>query len=244
MKLKTINLRKSFNGKVVLDNINLDIDDFHSLAVIGPSGSGKSTFLRIIAGLLMPDSGDVYINDEPVPADEKKLNDYRKTIGVVFQSYNLFPHLTAVENIVLPLTQVHRIERHRALETTEKLLNRFQLIEHRDKKPSELSGGQQQRVAVARALALDSKFLLFDEPTSALDPELTAEVLNMINELERQEKDLILVTHEMGFARHSCDRVIFMDNGRILEQGSSRDVFTNPKTVELRNFLNKILEWR
>lgn len=244
MKLKIDNLHKAFDGKVVLDGINLELENFHSLAIIGPSGGGKSTLLRIIAGLQKPDEGHISVNEKNIEFNEKFLKDYRKHIGVVFQSYNLFPHLTALKNIVLPLVEVHKIEKTKAEDIAKNLLKRFQLEEHGHKKPQELSGGQQQRVAVARALATDSKFLLFDEPTSALDPELTSEVLNMIKELDDQEKDLILVTHEMGFARQSCDYTLFMANGKIIEHGKSDDIFLNPKTPELKNFLDKILEWR
>lgn len=244
MRLNLKNISKSFGDKTVLKDINIELNDFHSLAIIGPSGSGKSTLLRIIAGLLRPSSGEIEIDGEKLDFNEKSLNDYRKTIGVVFQSYNLFPHLTAIQNIVLPLTKVHKVPKDRAIKIASELLDRFQLSEHANKKPIQLSGGQQQRVAVARALSTQSKFLLFDEPTSALDPELTSEVLDVIKELENQHKDLILVTHEMGFARQSCDYVIFISDGQVLEHGSSEDIFTNPKTSELKNFLNKILEWR
>lgn len=244
MKLSINNLTKSFNDKVVLRNISVELENCHSLAIIGPSGGGKSTLLRILAGLQKPSSGEIYINDVKVPSTEKELHEYRKTIGVVFQSLNLFPHITALENIVLPLVNVHGYKRQKALQLADELLHRFQLEEHKNKKPSQLSGGQQQRAAIARALAIDSKFLLFDEPTSALDPELTSEVLDMINELEGQKKDLILVTHEMGFARQSCDYIVFIADGQVLEQGNSKNLFDSPKTPELKNFLNKILEWR
>ncbi len=244
MKLSINNLTKSFNDKVVLRNISVELENCHSLAIIGPSGGGKSTLLRILAGLQKPSSGEIYINDVRVPSTEKELREYRKTIGVVFQSLNLFPHITALENIVLPLVNVHGYKRQNAVQLADELLHRFQLEEHKNKKPSQLSGGQQQRAAIARALAIDSKFLLFDEPTSALDPELTSEVLDMINELEGQKKDLILVTHEMGFARQSCDYIVFISDGQVLEHGNSKNLFDSPKTPELKNFLNKILEWR
>lgn len=244
MKLVLKNLTKSFNDKIVLKNINLELENISTLAVIGPSGGGKSTLLRILAGLQKPSSGDVFINDVKIASTEKTLNEYRKTIGIVFQSYNLFPHMSALENIVLPLVHVHKHSKERAHQLAEELLIRFQLDQHQSKKPFQLSGGQQQRVAIARALSIDAKLLLFDEPTSALDPELTSEVLNMINELENQKKDLILVTHEMGFAHHSCDYIIFLSDGEILEHGYSKEIFNSPKSPELKNFLNRILEWR
>ncbi|MDD3269688.1 MAG: amino acid ABC transporter ATP-binding protein [Syntrophomonadaceae bacterium] len=244
MKLNLKNLNKSFNDKPVLKNINLELADFHSLAIIGPSGGGKSTLLRILAGLQKPSQGEVLINGIKLASNEKDLNEYRKTLGVVFQSYNLFPHLTALENIVLPMVHAHNYNEKNAVQRAKELLRGFQLDEHEDKKPHQLSGGQMQRVAIARALAIDSKFLLLDEPTSALDPELTSEVLAMINKLEEQQKDLILVTHEMGFARQSCDYIVFIADGQVLEHGQSANIFCSPQTPELKNFLNKILEWR
>lgn len=244
MKLSLNNLTKTFDCKLVLRNITLDLHDFHSLAIIGPSGGGKTTLLKILAGLQKPTSGEVYVNGEKISSSERELNEYRKTVGMVFQSYNLFPHLSALENIILPLVQVHKYTRPQAAHKAGDLLERFQLADHQHKKPHQLSGGQQQRVAIARALAIDSKFLLLDEPTSALDPELTSEVLDTIHTLKEQDKDLILVTHEMGFARQSCDHIVFVSEGQILEHGSSENIFTAPQTPELKSFLNKILEWR
>ncbi|CDX02730.1 L-cystine import ATP-binding protein TcyC [bioreactor metagenome] len=244
MKLKISNLEKAFAGKTVLKDINIDLEHFRSLAIIGPSGGGKSTLLRMLAGLQRPDRGEIHINGERIDYSETLLHEYRKTIGVVFQSYNLFPHLTALDNITLPLTVVHKFSKEKAEIIALDLLDRFQLKVHMDKKPHQLSGGQQQRIAVARALSIESRFLLFDEPTSALDPELTSEVLDMIKELQEQDKDLILVTHEMGFARQSCDYVLFIADGQIIEHGPSAKIFKEPQTLELKNFLNKILEWR
>ncbi|MBB6696546.1 amino acid ABC transporter ATP-binding protein [Clostridium algidicarnis] len=244
MKISIKNLTKSFNNKVVLDNISIELEEFHSLAIIGPSGGGKSTLLRILAGIERPDSGEIYINNKRLDFEEKKIREYRKSIGVVFQAYNLFPHLTSLENIVIPLEKIHKVKVEEATKIAEELLERFKLSEHRDKRPSKLSGGQQQRVALARALAIKSEFLLLDEPTSALDPELTSEVLAMILELEKSNKDLILVTHEMGFARQACDKLIFISGGKIKEMGDSSKVFSAPKTKELQNFLDKILEWK
>lgn len=244
MKISIKNLTKSFNNKVVLDNISIELEEFHSLAIIGPSGGGKSTLLRILAGIERPDSGEIYINNKRLDFEEKKIREYRKSIGVVFQAYNLFPHLTSLENIVLPLEKIHKVKVEEATKIAEELLERFQLSEHRDKRPSKLSGGQQQRVALARALAIKSEFLLLDEPTSALDPELTSEVLAMILELEKANKDLILVTQEMGFARQACDKLIFISGGKIKEMGDSSKVFSAPRTKELQNFLDKILEWK
>lgn len=244
MKLKLHNLSKSYDAKTILNEIDLELDNLSSLAIIGPSGGGKSTLLRLLAGLEKPDSGKIEINETNIDFDENKLRDYRKSIGMVFQSYNLFPHLSAIENIVLPMTIVHSKSKKEANKRATKLLTKFQLEEHKDKLPHKLSGGQQQRIAIARALAFDSKFLLLDEPTSALDPELTNEVLDMIKVLQKENKELILVTHEMGFARQACDYTIFISNGKILEHGKSEEIFNHPQTKELSNFLDTILEWQ
>ena len=170
MNLRIQDLCMEYDGKKVLNSIDMDIQDAHSIAIIGPSGGGKSTLLRIIAGLETPTKGRVSINGENIIFKEKALSEYRKSIGVVFQSYNLFPHMSALENITLPLVQIHKLDKKTALQRAESLLERFQLIEHSHKRPSQLSGGQQQRVAIARAIAIKSHFLLLDEPTSALDP--------------------------------------------------------------------------
>lgn len=243
MNLKIENLTKSYNGNVVLDNINIDIEDIHSLVIIGPSGGGKSTLLRIIAGLEKPDSGSITVNGNKLVFSEKYLNEYRKTVGMVFQSFNLFPHLTAIRNITLPLEEVHKYSKDESKKTAEELLSKFQLLEHGNKKPIQLSGGQKQRVAIARALAISPQYLLLDEPTSALDPDLTSEVLETIKKLREDKRDLMLVTHEMGFARQASDYMIFVAEGKILEQGNSKDIFTSPKTTQLKKFLNRILEW-
>lgn len=242
MKINIKNLTKSFNGTVVLNNIDLQLEDVHSLVIIGPSGGGKSTLLRIIAGLEKPDSGHVEINGKKLVFGEKQLREYRKTVGMVFQAYNLFPHLTAIENITLPLNKIHKIPQDKAESIAKDLLKRFRLLEHAYKKPAQLSGGQKQRVAIARALSINPQFLLLDEPTSALDPDLTREVLDSISELRKENKDLILVTHEMSFARHASDYMIFVDKGKIMEQGNTEKLFENPKTVELKSFINKILK--
>lgn len=243
MNLKIENLTKSYNGNVVLDNINIDIEDIHSLVIIGPSGGGKSTLLRIIAGLEKPDSGSITVNGNKLVFSEKYLNEYRKTVGMVFQSFNLFPHLTAIRNITLPLEEVHKYSKDESKKTAGELLGKFQLLEHGNKKPIQLSGGQKQRVAIARALAISPQYLLLDEPTSALDPDLTSEVLETIKKLREDKRDLMLVTHEMGFARQASDYMIFVAEGKILEQGNSKDIFTSPKTTQLKKFLNRILEW-
>lgn len=243
MNLNIDNLCMEYGGVRVLDNIQLKIKNVHSIAIIGPSGGGKSTLLRILAGLETPSCGQIFINEKELLFEESALNEYRKSIGMVFQSYNLFPHLSAIENITLPLVQVHKLDKKSAFERASDLLSRFQLLEHSHKMPYQLSGGQQQRVSIARAVSMKPQFILLDEPTSALDPELTSEVLCMLEELKHEQKDLLLVTHEMGFAKNACDYTIFISNGTIVEHGQSKDIFENPKSDELIRFLDKILEW-
>lgn len=243
MEISIKNLTKSFGKQVVLNDLNLELADIHSLAIIGPSGGGKSTLLRILAGLEVPQVGDITINSKKLNFDYKSLQAYRKEIGVVFQAFNLFPHLTALRNITLPLEKVHGISVEEAEKRAINLLERFQLGEHKHKRPHQLSGGQQQRVAIVRAIALQAKFMLLDEPTSALDPILTSEVLDSITEIKREKKDLIIVTHEMGFARNVADHLIFVDKGIIVEQGDPKILFKDPKTPELKEFLGKTLKY-
>src|SRR5271170_8233530 len=200
MKLSLQEVVKRFGTHTVIDRINLELDDIHCLALIGPSGGGKSTLLRIVAGLEYPTSGSVALNGRPIAYDADALLRHRRSIGTVFQAFNLFPHLTALRNITLPLEKVHGCTAAEARELAEATLNRFQLLNHAHKRPAELSGGQRQRVAIARAIAIKPQVVLFDEPTSALDPEMTAEVLELIEELKQEGRDLLLVTHEMGFA--------------------------------------------
>lgn len=239
MEIKIKNLWKKFGEQEVLKGINLNLKGINSLVIIGPSGGGKSTLLRIIAGLEIPEEGEILINGEKIPNSEKELLEYRKKIGVVFQAYNLFPHLTALKNITLPLEKIQNLKTEISEERAIKLLKRFGLDEHRDKYPHQLSGGQQQRVAIVRALALEPKFLIFDEPTSALDPNLTREILEVILELRKENKNMIIVTHEMSFAEDVSDYVIFITDGKIIEEGDSKSVFKNPKTTKLSKFLGK-----
>ncbi len=243
MEINIKNLTKRFGKHTVLNKLSLELSDIHSLAIIGPSGGGKSTLLRILAGLEVPEDGCISINSEVMKFDNKNLNEYRKGIGVVFQAYNLFPHLSALKNITLPLEKVHGLSPQDAKDRASELLERFQLGEHMHKRPHQLSGGQQQRVAIVRAIALQAKFMLFDEPTSALDPILTSEVLDSITEIKDEKKDLIIVTHEMGFARNVADHLIFIDKGIIIEQGHPKDLFEAPKTKELKEFLGKTLKY-
>ncbi len=243
MRLDVRSLTKRFDGNEVLSDVSIDLSDVHALVIIGPSGGGKSTLLRLLAGLIVADEGSIRINDREVPVDEEALRQYRKSIGMVFQSFNLFPHLNAIDNISLPLEKVHGYARGEARERAYGLLERFSLSEHVEKKPAQLSGGQKQRVAIARAVAANPEFLLFDEPTSALDPEFTAEVLDMIEELREEKKDLVLVTHEMGFARQVSDHVLFLDQGRLLDEGEAAHIFDRPSHKRLSEFLDRILKY-
>jgi polar amino acid transport system ATP-binding protein len=233
MKLNLRDLVKKFGSHTVIDRVNLALDDVHCLALIGPSGGGKSTLLRLVAGLEYPTSGEVELNGARI--------DY--TIGTVFQAYNLFPHLTALQNITLPLEKVHGRSRDEARDLAEGTLRRFQLLEHAHKRPAELSGGQRQRVAIARAIAIKPQVVLLDEPTSALDPEMTAEVLELIEELKVEGRDLLLVTHEMGFARRLADRVALLANGSIAEIGLPAQIFEAPESEVTRGFLRRVLKY-
>lgn len=243
MHLTLSQLTKSFAEHRVLDDLTADFGELRSLALIGPSGGGKSTLLRIIAGLEVPDSGELSLNGERVVFTETALREHRRHLGVVFQAFNLFPHLTALTNITLPLEKVHGLSPDEAEHIAREALRRFALADHAHKKPAELSGGQKQRVAIARAIAIKPRLLLFDEPTSALDPEMTAEVLDVIRELKDEGRDFLLVTHEMGFARHVADRVAFLADGRIVEHAPSEQLFTTPESPACRDFLARILRY-
>jgi polar amino acid transport system ATP-binding protein len=243
MKLDLECIAKNFGAHRALASVTLAIDEARALVLIGPSGGGKSTLLRIIGGLEIPDSGTFALNGTRVTFAEAALQTHRRTIGTVFQAFNLFPHLTALENITLPLEKVHGFSRADADATARAQLQRFHVEAHARKKPAELSGGQRQRVAIARALSIRPQLLLFDEPTSALDPEMTAEVLEAIDELRAEARDLILVTHHMAFARRIADRVAFIADGRVVESGNAVDVFDAPTHAATRAFLSKVLKY-
>ena len=243
MKLKFHQITKRFGDHVVLDNVSLSLEKVHTLVLIGPSGGGKSTLLRVIAGLEYPEAGEVEIDGEKVAFNEDALLKHRRTIGVVFQAFNLFPHLTALQNITLPLEKVHGVPFSEARDTAQQILKRLQLDKHSHKKPAELSGGQRQRVAIARAISIKPRLLLFDEPTSALDPEMTAEVLDVIEELREEGLDFILVTHEMGFARLVADQVAMIADGKIVEAGTVEQVFEHPASQQSRDFLARVLKY-
>jgi len=242
MDLEIRKLRLAFGEKDILREMDLPKISGNILALIGPSGGGKSTLLRVWGGLLKPDAGEVLIDGEPLPTSEKNSRLYRQKIGVVFQNWNLFYHLTALQNIMLPLTEVQGVSSEDAEQTAMSLLDRFQLTEHAEKRPHQLSGGQQQRVAIVRALAINPRFLLLDEPTSALDPEMAAQVLEMIEEVAEQGTPVILVTHHVAFASRVSDYVLFLSEGRILEHAPTQEFFENPKTEICRKFLETVLK--
>jgi polar amino acid transport system ATP-binding protein len=243
MKLSLRQVVKRFGTHTVIDGVDLELDGVHCLALIGPSGGGKSTLLRIVAGLEYPTSGSVELNGRSIEYEDQALLRHRRSIGTVFQAYNLFPHLTALRNITLPLEKVHGRTVAEARELAEGTLRRFRLLDHAHKKPAELSGGQRQRVAIARAIAIKPQVVLLDEPTSALDPEMTAEVLELIEELKQEGRDLLLVTHEMGFARRLADRVALLAEGRIAEIGPPEQVFENSASEVTRGFLRRVLRY-
>jgi len=243
MQLELSGISKRFDDRQALCAIDLKIPEFQCLAIIGPSGGGKTTLLRIIAGLTAPDSGELAVNGSRLDFDEQSLLSHRRSIGTVFQAYNLFPHLTALENVMLPLVRVHGIAPDAARDTALTLLERFHLTEHAARRPAELSGGQQQRVAIVRAIAIRPRFLLFDEPTSALDPEITAEVLDLIVELRSEGRELIIVTHNMGFARKVADECLFIAAGRAVESGAAAQLFAAPQSELLNRFLEKVLRY-
>ena len=240
MNLDVRGLTMTYDGVNALNNLSVKLNDLHSLVIIGPSGGGKSTFLRVLAGLEKPTSGHVNFDGTEMVFEEKWLAEYRKGIGVVFQAYNLFPHWTSLQNIVMPLVKVHEISSAEAEETAMSLMERFGLAEHAHKIPAQLSGGQQQRIAIARAMAINPNLLLLDEPTSALDPQLTNEVLEMVLELQQSGTNLILVTHEMSFAQRAAEHVLYISEGRVKEHGSADELFTQSHSEELGAFLNHI----
>lgn len=242
--LKINNLYKSFENLEVLKGIDLEVSKGEVVVIIGPSGSGKSTLLRCINHLEAPEKGVIEINENMVDVEKplrKDIQLLRRETAMVFQNYNLFNNKTALENITEALTIVKKVSKTKAQEIGKKLLFQVGLKDKINSYPSTLSGGQKQRVGIARAMALNPKVILFDEPTSALDPELVGEVLNVIRELAKKHMTMLIVTHEMGFARDVADRVIFMDNGNIVEQGKPEDIFTNPKHVRTKKFLKQII---
>ena len=233
-------LKKSFGKHDVLKGIDLTIQDKEVVVIIGPSGSGKSTILRCINYLEQPTAGEIIVDGISM-SDAKSINNIRKEVGMVFQRFNLFPHMTVLDNIMLAPIKVRHITKAEAEDTARKLLARVGLADKADAYSSQLSGGQQQRVAIARALAMKPKVMLFDEPTSALDPEMVGEVLDVMRKLAEEGMTMVIVTHEMGFAREVGDRLLFVDDGRIIEQGDPKEVFEHPQEERTRLFLSKVL---
>jgi polar amino acid transport system ATP-binding protein len=240
MELKIAALSKYYSGKRVLEEINVNVADLQVLSLIGASGSGKSTLLRLIAGLEPFESGHIEVNGKKII--ESKMGDYRKKIGFVFQDHNLFSHLSILDNIMLILDKVHHKNDSATKEGVIKLLTQFGLEEHMYKLPHQISGGQSQRASIVRALAIEPDLILLDEPTSSLDPVLTYEVLSAVKKLADQRIDFIIVTHEIGFAKHIADYIIFMEEGRIIEHGT-KAILDNPQTPELKHFLDKVLSF-
>lgn len=234
-------LKKSFGDLEVLKGITETIKDGEIVSIIGPSGSGKSTFLRCINLLEEPTGGHIYIDGEEITDPKHDINKIRENLGMVFQRFNLFPHKTVLENITLAPINVKGEAKESAEKTARELLQRVGLLDKADVYPNSLSGGQQQRVAIARALAMHPDIMLFDEPTSALDPEMVGEVLAVIRQLTETGMTMVIVTHEMGFAREVSDRVFFMDQGYIMEQGTPEEIFGNPKEARTKDFLAKVL---
>jgi ABC-type polar amino acid transport system ATPase subunit len=235
-------VHKSFPGGVVaVKDFSTDIRRSEVLVIMGPSGSGKSTLLRCLNGLEEPDSGTIVVDGIPLDYNKKNRLEIRKEVGMVFQSFNLFPHLTAGENVNLAQMRVRGKSRQEAMEMTRDMLNKVGILNKIDAYPAQLSGGQQQRVAIARALAMMPKVMLFDEPTSALDPEMINEVLDVMKKLAREGMTMVVVTHEMGFAREVSDWVIFMEEGQIVESGTAEHFFTNPREERTKIFLSQIL---
>ena len=240
-------LTKQFNGQVVLNGIDLEVKEGEVVAIIGPSGSGKTTFLRCLNFLEQPTSGRIKVGDieidtsKPINQQQGLVRRLRQHVGFVFQSFNLFPHRTALENVIEGPTVVKKMPHDAAVALGRKLLARVGLEGKEDSYPRRLSGGQQQRVAIARALAMEPEVILFDEPTSALDPELVGEVLATIRSLAEENRTMVIVTHEMSFARDVANRVIFFDKGVIVEQGEAKALFANPKEERTKQFLSKFL---
>ena len=239
--IKIKDLKKKYGELEVLKGISTEIKEGEVISVIGPSGSGKSTFLRCINRLEEPTSGEIWVNGKNITENGVDINKVREEIGMVFQHFNLYPHKTAMENITLGPIRLKKMSKAEAEKLAMELLEKVGLSDKKDVYPNKLSGGQKQRVAIARALAMNPKIILFDEPTSALDPEMIGEVLEVMKELANAGMTMIVVTHEMGFARNVANRVFFMDEGYILEDAKPQDLFDNPKSERARIFLDKVL---
>ena len=232
------NLNVFYESFHAVQNISLSLNEREIVVICGPSGSGKSTLIRAIAGLEKADSGDILIDNKLMSEKDVSKNNI---FGMVFQQFNLFPHLSIIENITLPLIKVKKLSKSESIEIAEGVLNKVKIIDQKDKYPSKLSGGQQQRCAIARSLAMNPKIMLFDEPTSALDPEMINEVLDVMSDLASTGMTMIIVTHEMGFAKKIANKIIFMDNGEIVESNTPDKFFSNPDKERTKSFLNQVL---
>ena len=241
VKVHVSNLKKSFGKLEVLKDISMDIHEGEVVVLLGPSGSGKSTFLRCLNQLEIATEGEIIVDGNNITDKHTDINKVRENIGMVFQHFNLFPHKTVLENIMLAPVELKKMTKEQAKEKRLQLLKRVGMFDKADVYPNMLSGGQKQRVAIARALAMSPDIMLFDEPTSALDPEMVGEVLNVMKELAADGMTMVIVTHEIGFAREVADRVVFMDGGYIVEQGTPEEVIRNPKEARTIDFLNKVL---
>ncbi|MCM1124388.1 MAG: amino acid ABC transporter ATP-binding protein [Eubacterium sp.] len=239
--IKVKNLHKKFGDLTVLDGIDEHIKPGEVVVVIGPSGSGKSTFLRCLNLLEKATDGEIYVDDQQINAPKVNVNHVRQKMGMVFQQFNLFPHLTIMDNITLAPVLLKKMTKEEAIKRGQELLERVNLAEKADAYPAQLSGGQKQRVAIARALAMNPEIMLFDEPTSALDPEMVGEVLDVMKDLAKSGMTMVIVTHEMGFAREVASRVLFIDQGKVMESGTPEEVFNHPKNERTQLFLSKVL---
>lgn len=242
--IKVNDIYKSYGDNSVLKGVSMEIKNGEVVVVIGPSGSGKSTFLRCVNHLEKIDSGEIYIDDGKITkkTTEKEAIKIRENMGMVFQQFNLFPHKTVFENISIGLKYIKKMPKEEMMEIVQDLLNKVGLPDKINSYPGELSGGQQQRIAIARALAMNPDCILFDEPTSALDPEVIGEILDVMKKLAKDGMTMLIVTHEMRFAREVADRVVVMQDGNIIEEGSPEEIFTNPKEERTRKFLSAVLE--
>ncbi|MBX9577870.1 MAG: ATP-binding cassette domain-containing protein [Chthoniobacterales bacterium] len=248
MKISVSHLKKSFladhRQTELFNDLSFSVEFAHVLALIGRSGSGKTTLLRLLAGLECPDEGEVIIDEEPLQFHSTKwLQHYQKKLGFVFQQQNLFPHYTALENVTLPLTLVHHEKLSTAQEKAAAMMERLKIFQHAVKKPHQLSGGEAQRVAIARALVTEPRFLLLDEPTASLDVEMKVEILDLIAELKMMETPILLVTHEMGFAKKAADQILFLEQGSILEQGEASSFFNDPQHPRVKKFLSTVFAY-
>ncbi|MCI9315828.1 MAG: amino acid ABC transporter ATP-binding protein [Lachnospiraceae bacterium] len=239
--IKVKNLHKKFGDLTVLDGIDEHIAPGEVVVVIGPSGSGKSTFLRCLNLLETATDGEIYVDDQQINAPKVNVNEVRQKMGMVFQQFNLFPHLTIMDNITLAPVLLKKMTKPEAVKRGQELLERVNLAEKASAYPAQLSGGQKQRVAIARALAMNPEIMLFDEPTSALDPEMVGEVLDVMKDLAKSGMTMVIVTHEMGFAREVASRVLFIDQGKVMESGTPEEVFNRPKNERTKLFLSKVL---